>query len=870
MASSEVSVKGSCGGQVQSFSSACSEPHEGAATTGGFADANESLGFANDTLSVKESEDAMYTELWLACAGPLVTIPRVGEKVFYFPQGHIEQVEASTNQVSDRQMPLYNLPWKILCRVMNVQLKAEPDSDEVYAQVTLLPDKQDENTVENEAVPSPKPRPHVYSFCKTLTASDTSTHGGFSVLRRHADECLPPLDMSRQPPSQELVAKDLHGAEWRFRHIFRGQPRRHLLQSGWSVFVSSKRLVAGDAFIFLRGENGELRVGVRRAMRQLANVPSSVISSHSMHLGVLATAWHAVNTGTMFTVYYKPRTSPSEFIVSFDQYMESIKSNHSIGMRFKMRFEGEEAPEQRFTGTIVGISDADADRWPASKWKCLKVRWDETCSIPRPDRVSPWKIEPALTPLPLNPLQMSRPKKPRNSTFPHSHDTSFKKEGTSKITADPSQSHGAPRVLQGQEGMTLKSAFVDASESNKAPEYMMWSTYEGEKNDVSAQRRFGSDSLMHVNKHEQTCSVFQPLDSSGVPSFYEQASSDKNLLKIHFQDREAKHDYSPGLWSLMTPNSDFNMLECNLKASAQVAEVSYQKTGISRYDMQGGFSEHHDFVGDQYSPNWLGSLLPDSQVNNWLLPRVIKPQPMILSQHDVTKPQETSGYKLFGFNLNSSLLTSESVAPQNKSADILLPHVHPTAVLPLSLGFEANKQLELPVTEKFVGSSLTNGVPEKLVPVCPQASKHNQDKVQGGCTRSCTKVHKQGIALGRSVDLTKFNGYEGLVAELDRMFDFEGALVSANKTWLVVYTDNEGDMMLVGDDPWNEFCNMVRKIFIYTHEEVQKMNPGTSNCRVEENPSASDERIAGEGTKEPAAAANPENSRGCPGSDMAF
>jgi hypothetical protein len=56
-----------------------------------------------------------------------------------------------------------------------------------------------------------------------------------------------------------------------------------------------------------RGDNGELRVGVRRAMRQQANVPSSVISSHSMHLGVLATAWHAVNTGTMFTVYYKPR-----------------------------------------------------------------------------------------------------------------------------------------------------------------------------------------------------------------------------------------------------------------------------------------------------------------------------------------------------------------------------------------------------------------------------------------------------------------------------------------------------------------------------------------------------------------------------------
>ena len=37
------------------------------------------------------------------------------------------------------------------------------------------------------------PRVKIHSFCKTLTASDTSTHGGFSVLRRHADDCLPPL-----------------------------------------------------------------------------------------------------------------------------------------------------------------------------------------------------------------------------------------------------------------------------------------------------------------------------------------------------------------------------------------------------------------------------------------------------------------------------------------------------------------------------------------------------------------------------------------------------------------------------------------------------------------------------------------------------
>lgn len=30
-------------------------------------------------------------------------------------------------------------------------------------------------------------------FCKTLTASDTSTHGGFSVPRRAAEKFFPPL-----------------------------------------------------------------------------------------------------------------------------------------------------------------------------------------------------------------------------------------------------------------------------------------------------------------------------------------------------------------------------------------------------------------------------------------------------------------------------------------------------------------------------------------------------------------------------------------------------------------------------------------------------------------------------------------------------
>lgn len=59
----------------------------------------------------------------------------------------------------------------------------------------------------------------------------------------------------------------------------------------------------------------------------------------------------------------------------------------------------------------------------------------------------------------------------------------------------------------------------------------------------------------------------------------------------------------------------------------------------------------------------------------------------------------------------------------------------------------------------------------------------------------------QGVAVGRAVDLTMLDGYDKLIDELEEMFDIKGELKLRNK-WEIVYTDDEGDMMLVGDDPW--------------------------------------------------------------------
>ncbi|KAI3945019.1 hypothetical protein MKW92_012582 [Papaver armeniacum] len=93
-----------------------------------------------------------------------------------------------------------------------------------------------------------------------------------------------------------------------------------------------------------------------------------------MQLGILATAAHALSTGSMFSVYYRPRTSPSEFLIPYEQYMNSVRSSFTVGTRFKMRIDSEEAPEERPSGTLVGIEEDDPVHWPCSQWKCLVFR----------------------------------------------------------------------------------------------------------------------------------------------------------------------------------------------------------------------------------------------------------------------------------------------------------------------------------------------------------------------------------------------------------------------------------------------------------------------------------------------------------------
>ncbi|XP_020264192.1 auxin response factor 9-like isoform X2 [Asparagus officinalis] len=669
-------------------------------------------------------DESLYEELWKACAGPLVEVPKIGERVYYFPQGHMEQLEASTNQELNQQIPLFNLPSKILCTVVNIQLRAEAETDEVYAQITLMPESDQDEPKCPDPVQQEPPRSQVYSFCKILTASDTSTHGGFSVLRRHANECLPPLDMSQQTPTQELAAKDLHGFEWRFKHIFRGQPRRHLLTTGWSTFVTSKRLVAGDAFVFMRGENGELRVGVRRIVRRQSSMPSSVISSHSMHLGVLATASHAVSTQTLFTVYYKPRTS--QFIVGVNKYLEAVNNQFAVGMRFRMRFEGEDVPEKRFAGMIIGTGDT-LSQWVDSKWRSLKVRWDEPANIERPERVSPWEIEPSTAS--RNNVNAPQPVPLKCKRFWSAIDLpSLSREDVSSVS-------WYPRTTQSRESDNISS-----SDALNCETEIVWTRK------LLENTGNGSNSFLESPKSRSINPLDSPLKSS--------SSTLDNIHLNWFQETKGETKSTLSKWHSI-----------------------------------------HDSASDEPSL-MLGYM---SQKSN--------------------KLDSTPCCRLFGIDLISH--SNSTMKPVHIPTSTSQNPVQATALVDGS-----EQQSDISKVSKREESGL-------------QASPKDIQSKHTNSTRTRTKVHMRGIAVGRAVDLTALEGYNELIMELEKMFEIKGELQHRNK-WEVVFTDDEGDMMLVGDDPWPEFCKMVKKIFIYTSNEVKSMRSIPSLCAEDESKKCQD------------------------------
>ncbi|KAK3131123.1 hypothetical protein QOZ80_6BG0502320 [Eleusine coracana subsp. coracana] len=385
----------------------------------------------------RESDKCLDPQLWHACAGGMVQMPPVHSKVYYFPQGHAEHAQGPV------ELPAGRVPPLVLCRVAGVRYMADPDTDEVFAKIRLAPVRTNEPGDADDgigAAATAQQEDKPASFAKTLTQSDANNGGGFSVPRYCAETIFPRLDYSADPPVQTVLAKDVHGVVWKFRHIYRGTPRRHLLTTGWSTFVNQKKLVAGDSIVFMRTENGDLCVGIRRAKKGGIGGPEFLhhhppppgannYGGFSMFLRAeedvgnkmrgkvrvrvrpeeVAEAANLAVSGQPFEVVYYPRASTPEFCVKAGAVRAAMRTQWCAGMRFKMAFETEDSSRiSWFMGTVSAVQVADPVRWPNSPWRLLQVTWDEPDLLQNVKRVSPWLVElvsnmPAIHLAPFSP-----------------------------------------------------------------------------------------------------------------------------------------------------------------------------------------------------------------------------------------------------------------------------------------------------------------------------------------------------------------------------------------------------------------------------------------------------------------------------------
>lgn len=98
------------------------------------------------------------------------------------------------------------------------------------------------------------------------------------------------------------------------------------------------------------------------------------------------------------------------------------------------------------------------------------------------------------------------------------------------------------------------------------------------------------------------------------------------------------------------------------------------------------------------------------------------------------------------------------------------------------------------------------------------------------------KVNMEGVPIGRKIDLKAYDSYEKLYVALDEMFrgsipaqksgpnptsETKEPSISSGRDFVVVYEDDEGDRMLVGDVPWEMFVSTVKRLRVIKSSEAR-------------------------------------------------
>ncbi|KAG2625085.1 auxin-responsive protein IAA16-like isoform X2 [Panicum virgatum] len=105
--------------------------------------------------------------------------------------------------------------------------------------------------------------------------------------------------------------------------------------------------------------------------------------------------------------------------------------------------------------------------------------------------------------------------------------------------------------------------------------------------------------------------------------------------------------------------------------------------------------------------------------------------------------------------------------------------------------------------------------------------------VEAGKKGLFVKINMDGVPIGRKVDLRAHAGYDTLSAAVDHLFrgllaaqtsggeqEVITGVLNGSGEYTLVYEDEEGDQMLVGDVPWEMFTSTARRLRVLRSSDL--------------------------------------------------
>ncbi|KAL3631948.1 hypothetical protein CASFOL_024932 [Castilleja foliolosa] len=152
---------------------------------------------------------------------------------------------------------------------------------------------------------------------------------------------------------------------------------------------------------------------------------------------------------------------------------------------------------------------------------------------------------------------------------------------------------------------------------------------------------------------------------------------------------------------------------------------------------------------------------------------------------------------------------------------------------------------------KNIASGSSSKLSSELPGVGPAKAPGGPKPTENGPRGLFVKINMDGVPIGRKVDLKTYDSYEKLTYAVDELFrdllaaqsescaggikdecKAIGCLLDGSGEYTLVYEDNEGDKMLVGDVPWHMFVSTVKRLRVLKSSELAALSRGGKQEKV--------------------------------------